>query len=306
TDSPPPPPTLTLPALGSTPARISESSARRFDRTASNSRRGRGTTTTTTTTITRAAAGFAAKNSDQCHLASDTAEFTFRAAAAFPSLQDPPLQSQSQSQSRRREFVGGALLPSLSRRATISEQKPGLRPMLDRNASVGSSSSSSEAGTCAAQRQASLSTDQMSVDSAHATLAPTSRGAYETPNDNENDGLYAAEFWVTALVPKPHTNFFGYEAAIGPICVSISTRESHECYKALVRTPLKFGVVYVPTMVIDEPVFGTDLDRLSSATPQKMLLYHALRLFFQQADDERRGYLLTALRNRQLAQDSAA
>ncbi|KAJ2450144.1 hypothetical protein GGF42_004566, partial [Coemansia sp. RSA 2424] len=178
--------------------------------------------------------------------------------------------------------------------------------MLDRNASVGSSSSSSEAGTCAAQRQASLSTDQMSVDSAHATLAPTSRGAYETPNDNENDGLYAAEFWVTALVPKPHTNFFGYEAAIGPICVSISTRESHECYKALVRTPLKFGVVYVPTMVIDEPVFGTDLDRLSSATPQKMLLYHALRLFFQQADDERRGYLLTALRNRQLAQDSAA
>ncbi|KAJ2548778.1 hypothetical protein GGH95_006370, partial [Coemansia sp. RSA 1836] len=208
TDSPPPP-TLTAPALGSTPARISDSSTRRFDRTASNSRRGRGTTTTTTT---RAAAGFAAKNSDQRHLASDTAEFTFRAAAAFPSLQDPPPQSQSQSQPRRREFVGGALLPSLSRRATISEQKPGFRPMLDRNASVGSSSSSSEAGTCAAQRQASLSTDQMSVDSAHATLAPTSRGAYETPNDNENDGLYAAEFWVTALVPKPHTNFFGYEA----------------------------------------------------------------------------------------------
>ncbi|KAJ2890859.1 hypothetical protein IWW38_003903, partial [Coemansia aciculifera] len=207
---------------------------------------------------------------------------------------------------QRREFVGGALLPSLSRRATISEQKPGFRAMLDRNASVGSSSSSSEAGTCAAQRQASLSADRVSVDSTHATLTPASRGAYETPNDNENDGLYAAEFWVTALVPKPHTNFFGYEAAIGPICISISTRESHECYKALVRTPLKFGVVYVPTMVIDEPVFGTDLDRLSSATPQKMLLYHALRLFFQQADDERRGYLLTALRNRQLAQDAAS
>ncbi|KAJ2094492.1 hypothetical protein GGI09_005377, partial [Coemansia sp. S100] len=79
---------------------------------------------------------------------------------------------------------------------------------------------------------------------------------------------------------------------------------SHECYKALVRTPFKFGVVYVPTMVIDEPIFGTDLDRLSSPTPQKILLYHALRLYFQQADDERRGYLLTALRNRQLAQET--
>ncbi|KAJ2828142.1 hypothetical protein FBU31_002987, partial [Coemansia sp. 'formosensis'] len=138
-----------------------------------------------------------------------------------------------------------------------------------------------------------------------ATLTPTSRGSYETPNDNENDGLYASEFWLTALVPKPHTNFFGYESSIGPICISISTRESHECYKALVRTPFKFGVVYVPTMVIDEPIFGTDLDRLSSPTPQKILLYHALRLYFQQADDERRGYLLTALRNRQLVQETA-
>ncbi|KAJ2012133.1 hypothetical protein GGI06_004263, partial [Coemansia sp. S85] len=155
------------------------------------------------------------------------------------------------------------------------------------------------------QRQGSLSIDQISVDSAQATLTPTSRGSYDTPNDNENDGLYASEFWLTALVPKPHTNFFGYESSIGPICISISTRESHECYKALVRTPFKFGVVYVPTMVIDEPIFGTDLDRLSSPTPQKILLYHALRLYFQQADDERRGYLLTALRNRQLAQSAS-
>ncbi|KAJ2683077.1 hypothetical protein IWW39_005696, partial [Coemansia spiralis] len=191
--------------------------------------------------------------------------------------------------------------------------------MLDRNASVASrataasnSSSHSEAGAYTGtvsvqrqQRQGSLSIDQISVDSAQATLTPTSRGSYDTPNDNENDGLYASEFWLTALVPKPHTNFFGYESSIGPICISISTRESHECYKALVRTPFKFGVVYVPTMVIDEPIFGTDLDRLSSPTPQKILLYHALRLYFQQADDERRGYLLTALRNRQLAQSAA-
>ncbi|KAJ2686901.1 hypothetical protein GGH99_003375, partial [Coemansia sp. RSA 1285] len=132
-----------------------------------------------------------------------------------------------------------------------------------------------------------------------------SRCTFEIPNDNENDGQYGTEFWLNALVPKPHTNFFGYEATIGPICISISTRESHECYKALVRTPFKFGVVYVPTMVIDEPVFGTDLDRLLSPTPQKILLYHALRLYFQQAEDERRGYLLTALRNKRLSADSA-
>ncbi|KAJ2222291.1 hypothetical protein EV180_004371, partial [Coemansia sp. RSA 518] len=113
-------------------------------------------------------------------------------------------------------------------------------------------------------------------------------------------------FWLNALVPKPHTNFFGYESSIGPICISISTRESHECYKALVRTPFKFGVVYVPTMVIDEPIFGTDLDRLSSPTPQKILLYHAMRLYFQQADDERCGYLLTALRNQRLSEENAA
>ncbi|KAJ2702332.1 hypothetical protein H4R19_005370, partial [Coemansia spiralis] len=132
---------------------------------------------------------------------------------------------------------------------------------------------------------------------------PSSRCVLEIPNENENDGQYVSEFWLNALVPKPHTNFFGYESSVGPICISISTRESHECYKALVRTPFKFGVVYVPTMVIDEPVFGTDLDRLSSPTPQKILLYHALRLYFQQADDERRGYLLTALRNQRLAAD---
>ncbi|KAJ2728527.1 hypothetical protein IW152_005947, partial [Coemansia sp. BCRC 34962] len=193
--------------------------------------------------------------------------------------------------------------------------------MLDRNASVASrgtaasiSSSHSEAGAYTGtakvqrqqQQQGSLSIDQISIDSVQATLTPTSCGSYNTPNDNENDGLYASEFWLTALVPKPHTNFFGYESSIGPICISISTRESHECYKALVRTPFKFGVVYVPTMVIDEPIFGTDLDRLSSPTPQKILLYHALRLYFQQADDERRGYLLTALRNRQLAQCAAS
>ncbi|KAI9479067.1 hypothetical protein LPJ78_003157 [Coemansia sp. RSA 989] len=128
----------------------------------------------------------------------------------------------------------------------------------------------------------------------------------EIPNENENDGQYVSEFWLNALVPKPHTNFFGYESSIGPICISISTRESHECYKALVRTPFKFGVVYVPTMVIDEPIFGTDLDRLSTPTPQKILLYHALRLYFQQADDERCGYLLTALRNQRLAEQNAA
>ncbi|KAJ1801275.1 hypothetical protein LPJ59_000424 [Coemansia sp. RSA 2399] len=136
-------------------------------------------------------------------------------------------------------------------------------------------------------------------------MTPISRCTFEIPNDNENDGQYATEFWLNALVPKPHTNFFGYEATIGPICISISTRESHECYKALVRSPFKFGVVYVPTMVIDEPVFGTDLDRLSNPTPQKILLYHALRLYFQQAEDERCGYLLTALRNQRLSADNA-
>ncbi|KAJ2374444.1 hypothetical protein GGI05_007289, partial [Coemansia sp. RSA 2603] len=147
--------------------------------------------------------------------------------------------------------------------------------------------------------------DDISIESTHARLTPVSRGSYEIPNDNENDGQYATEFWLNALVPKPHTNFFGYESSIGPICISISTRESHECYKALVRTPFKFGVVYVPVVVIDEQIFGTDLDRLSSPTPPKILLYHALRLYFQQADVERRGYLLTALRNRRLAVESA-
>ncbi|KAJ1888770.1 hypothetical protein LPJ66_008400, partial [Kickxella alabastrina] len=150
------------------------------------------------------------------------------------------------------------------------------------------------------------SADEATIDSSNSALTPNSRCAYDIPNDNENDGQYATEFWLNALVPKPHTNFFGYEASIGPICISISTRESHECYKALVRTPFKFSVVYVPTIVIDEPVFGTDLDRLSSPTPQKMLLYHAMRLYFQQADDERRGYLLTALRNRCLAVDTSS
>ncbi|KAJ2869275.1 hypothetical protein GGH93_006207 [Coemansia aciculifera] len=342
TDSPPSP---IVPAPGSTASasttvsiatNFGGNSVRRFDRTPTNSRRVR-VATAHTQTATAAAAAKTTRQSDRHHLATDTstttpthsakskAQFTFRAAStAFPSLQDPPPQLQLQPASQRREFVGAALLPSLSRRATISEQKhgplrTGLRPMLDRNASVASrataassSSSHSEAGAYTGtpsvqhqQRQASLSIDQMSVDSAQATLTPTSRGSYETPNDNENDGLYASEFWLTALVPKPHTNFFGYESSIGPICISISTRESHECYKALVRTPFKFGVVYVPTMVIDEPIFGTDLDRLSSPTPQKILLYHALRLYFQQADDERRGYLLTALRNRQLVQETA-
>ncbi|KAJ2157790.1 hypothetical protein GGF46_004254 [Coemansia sp. RSA 552] len=144
------------------------------------------------------------------------------------------------------------------------------------------------------------------ADTSQTGLTPSSRCTFEIPNDNENDGQYVSEFWLNALVPKPHTNFFGYESSIGPICISISTRESHECYKALVRTPFKFGVVYVPTMVIDEPVFGTDLDRLSSPTPQKVLLYHALRLYFQQADDERRGYLLTALRNQRLSEENTA
>ncbi|KAJ2769657.1 hypothetical protein IWQ57_003012, partial [Coemansia nantahalensis] len=144
---------------------------------------------------------------------------------------------------------------------------------------------------------------ESAASSSQGAAGPSPRGALDIPNENENDGQYVSEFWLNALVPKPHTNFFGYESSVGPICISISTRESHECYKALVRTPFKFGVVYVPTMVIDEPVFGTDLDRLSSPTPQKILLYHALRLYFQQADDERRGYLLTALRNQRLAAD---
>ncbi|KAJ1731654.1 hypothetical protein LPJ61_002429 [Coemansia biformis] len=152
------------------------------------------------------------------------------------------------------------------------------------------------------QQSPPASAGQHSAGSASSqAAAPSSRCALEIPNENENDGQYVSEFWLNALVPKPHTNFFGYESSVGPICISISTRESHECYKALVRTPFKFGVVYVPTMVIDEPVFGTDLDRLSSPTPQKILLYHALRLYFQQADDERRGYLLTALRNQRLS-----
>ncbi|KAJ2358147.1 hypothetical protein GGF43_001011 [Coemansia sp. RSA 2618] len=180
-----------------------------------------------------------------------------------------------------KQFVGTALLPSLTRRATISEQK---RTSLRIGSRMNSDSQQSP---------------PRSAESAALC-------AFEIPNENENDGQYVSEFWLNALVPKPHTNFFGYESSIGPICISISTRESHECYKALVRTPFKFGVVYVPTMVIDEPIFGTDLDRLSSPTPQKILLYHALRLYFQQADDERCGYLLTALRNQRLSEENAA
>ncbi|KAJ1852988.1 hypothetical protein GGH12_005194 [Coemansia sp. RSA 1822] len=180
-----------------------------------------------------------------------------------------------------KQFVGTALLPSLTRRATLSEQK---RTSLRIGSRMNSDSQQSP---------------PRSAESAALC-------AFEIPNENENDGQYVSEFWLNALVPKPHTNFFGYESSIGPICISISTRESHECYKALVRTPFKFGVVYVPTMVIDEPIFGTDLDRLSSPTPQKILLYHAMRLYFQQADDERCGYLLTALRNQRLSEENAA
>ncbi|KAJ2286471.1 hypothetical protein IWW55_006967, partial [Coemansia sp. RSA 2706] len=194
---------------------------------------------------------------------------------AFPSLNEPNEPAK--------QFVGAALLPSLTRRATINEQK---RTSLR----IGSRMNDN--------RQQSPPPPRSAESSAH--------GTFEIPNENENDGQYVSEFWLNALVPKPHTNFFGYESSIGPICISISTRESHECYKALVRTPFKFGVVYVPTMVIDEPIFGTDLDRLSSPTPQKVLLYHALRLYFQQADDERCGYLLTALRNQRLAEENAA
>ncbi|KAJ1721334.1 hypothetical protein LPJ53_004135 [Coemansia erecta] len=274
-------------------------------------------------------------------------EFTFRspppssAAASgqieFPSLfveQLSPLtlrplgdtgQQQQQQQPNKQaqvhlEFVGAALLHSLSRRATISEHKyTSLRIGTDSHSAYhqhNASGSNSNSGS--SQRKADQggvamgmvndalhSADEVSIEAAQARLTPVSRGSYEIPNDNENDGQYATEFWLNALVPKPHTNFFGYEATIGPICISISTRESHECYKALVRTPFKFGVVYVPIVVINEPIFGTDLDRLSSPTPPKILLYHALRLYFQQADIERRGYLLTALRNRRLAIESA-
>ncbi|KAJ1987716.1 hypothetical protein EDC05_005677 [Coemansia umbellata] len=150
------------------------------------------------------------------------------------------------------------------------------------------------------------STEHISIDSGKTALTPISRCTYEIPNDNENDGQYATEFWLNALVPKPHTNFFGYESSIGPICISISTRESHECYKALVRTPFKFGVVYVPTSVINGSIYGTDLDRLTNPTPQKILLYHALWLYFQQAEKERCGYLLTALHNQRLSAENSA
>ncbi|KAJ2600522.1 hypothetical protein H4R99_003315 [Coemansia sp. RSA 1722] len=233
-------------------------------------------------------------------------EFTFRSS---PTADSPelaaPLDRAHQQQPPHLEFVGAALLPSLSRRATISEHKhASLRIGTPAHSGVFHTASEHRAAM-AGDSDSAHSSDEGAPDAGRAAARPGSQSVYEIPNDNENDGQYAAEFWLNALVPKPHTNFFGYEASIGPICISISTRESHECYKALVRTPFKFGVVYVPTVVINQPIFGTDLDRLSSPSSPKILLYHALRLYFQQADTERRGYLLTAFRNRRLAGSTA-
>ncbi|KAJ2855322.1 hypothetical protein J3B02_002231, partial [Coemansia erecta] len=239
---------------------------------------------------------------------SPPAEFTFRSSPTptspeFAGLFDraqPPPQLVFDRPPQHLEFVGAALLPSLSRRATTSEHK-----LKHTSLRIGSAARRTQHQLAmATDNDNTHGADDIATEPLRAGLAPVSPCAYEIPNDNENDGQYAAEFWLNALVPKPHTNFFGYEASIGPICISISTRESHECYKALVRTPFKFGVVYVPTVVINQPVFGTDLDRLSNPTSPKILLYHALRLYFQQADIERRGYLLTAIRNRRLAAET--
>ncbi|KAJ2088257.1 hypothetical protein IW138_004333 [Coemansia sp. RSA 986] len=327
TDSTPSPPI----SRNQTAAQKADSSpARRFDRTPTVSSRLKSTTQTPQTTPTRIA------------ISSYGQEFTFRsppaASITFPGILGP-VQSQKTQSPYRLESVGTALLASLSRRATITEQRrtslrigsaAGARAGI-RSTMLGQASSTTPAAAAAAETSSMRAahahsgkesasggaskgadgnrrqsgTDHASIDSGQTALTPISRCTFEIPNDNENDGQYATEFWLNALVPKPHTNFFGYEATIGPICISISTRESHECYKALVRSPFKFGVVYVPTMVIDEPVFGTDLDRLSNPTPQKILLYHALRLYFQQAEDERCGYLLTALRNQRLSADNA-
>ncbi|KAJ2613424.1 hypothetical protein EV177_002540 [Coemansia sp. RSA 1804] len=312
------------------------SPARRFDRTPTSSRHLRTPNSTGKTALT------------PISISRYNQEFTFRsppaAAITFPSIAELT-QSQKTQSPYRLESVGTALLASLSRRATITEQRrtslrigsatgartgagsimldrvsnsaeatatkapssaapPSVAPMYTQSAKDNNANTATASTNDDSSKQKS-STDHASIDSGQTALTPMSRCTFEIPNDNENDGQYGTEFWLNALVPKPHTNFFGYEATIGPICISISTRESHECYKALVRTPFKFGVVYVPTMVIDEPVFGTDLDRLLSPTPQKVLLYHALRLYFQQAEDERRGYLLTALRNKRLSADSA-
>ncbi|KAJ1944190.1 hypothetical protein FBU59_002671, partial [Linderina macrospora] len=224
------------------------------------------------------------------------AEFTFRSSPTSSGMAAQQ-QQQQQPQQQKLESVGAALLPSLTRRATVTEAKSRQAGTMRRRTKELALADASVTRSNTRKKRASLVLAEEPVGV---------RNTYEIPNDNENDGQYAMEFWLNALVAKPHTNFFGYESSIGPICISISTRESHECYKALVRTPFKFGVVFVPTMVIDEPIFGTDLDRLSSPTPQKILLYHALRIYFQQADEERRGYLITALRNLRLTTENAS
>ncbi|KAJ1943581.1 hypothetical protein EC988_006200, partial [Linderina pennispora] len=234
-------------------AGLKSSSTRRFDRRNIPIRSGTKTTPTTPSAATT------------------HAEFTFRSSPTSPGI----IQQQ-----QKLESVGAALLPSLTRRATVTEEKNRRAGTVRRRTKELALADASVTRSNTRKKRASEIIEE-----------PVARNMYEIPNDNENDGQYAMEFWLNALVAKPHTNFFGYESSIGPICISISTRESHECYKALVRTPFKFGVVFVPTMVIDEPIFGTDLDRLSSPTPQKILLYHALRIYFQQADEERRGYL---------------
>ncbi|KAJ2721096.1 hypothetical protein GGI07_004201 [Coemansia sp. Benny D115] len=252
------------------------------------------------------------------------AEFTFRsppiaaAAAAptaeFPSLLDAhssspfasslPHATKAQQRPQHLEFVGAALLPSLSRRATISERKhTSLRIGTSRRAATLRPMATELDTTIELDNESRYAPDDAPLESPpQLVLSP--RYECSIPNDNENDGQYATEFWLNAFVPKPHTNFFGYSAATGAICISISTRESHECYKVLVRTPFKFGIVYVPVMVLKEPSNDPDLERLANPTPQKLLLFHALRLFLQQADEERCGYLLTALRNQRLLVDS--